>query len=252
MGKYQLTVEEKQQLDQQGYIVIPDVLSEEEINHYRPRILELAEIEQQNGRGLVHTDGKGQLVRWLVNKGQEFERLVAHPRVVPYFEYMLGSDYILSTLTSNTIRPGAKDGGYHLDYSLGQMPEPLPRFPIFANTLWLLDDFTPQNGGTRFVPASHLRLKKPPVGLESDPEEVRLNAPKGSVFLFNGAIWHSAGANRTNCERVALICFCGRSFMKPQFDFVHHLKPEVYERASPEMRRIYGFDSQPRKPDELY
>ena len=47
MGKYQLTVEEKQQLDQQGYIVILAVLSEEEINRYRPRILELAEIEQQ-------------------------------------------------------------------------------------------------------------------------------------------------------------------------------------------------------------
>ena len=99
MGKYQLTVEEKQQLDQQGHIVIPDVLSEEEINHYRPRILELAEIEQQNGLGLVH---------WLVNKGKEFERLVAHPRVVPYFEYMLGSDYILSPLTPTPFVRGPK------------------------------------------------------------------------------------------------------------------------------------------------
>ena len=40
--------------------------------------------------------------------------------------------------------------------------------------------------------------------------------------------------------------------MEPKFDFVHHLKPEVYERASPETRRIQGFDSHPRKPDELY
>ena len=139
------------------------------------RILELAEIEQQNGLGLVH---------WLVNKGKEFERLVAHPRVVPYFEYMLGSDYILSPLTSNTICPGAKDGGYHINYSLGQIPELLPVFPIFANTFWLLDDFTPQNGGTRFVPASHLRLKKPPVGLKANPEEVCLKASEGSVFCL--------------------------------------------------------------------
>jgi hypothetical protein len=31
---------------------------------------------------------------------------------------------------------------------------------------------------------------------------------------------------------------------------VHHLKPEVVERATPTMRRIYGFDSQPQPPDQ--
>ena len=29
------------------------------------------------------------------------------------------------------------------------------------------------------------------------------------------------------------------------FDFVQHLQTEVVERATPEMRRIYGYDSQP-------
>ena len=42
------------------------------------------------------------------------------------------------------------------------MPEPLPSFPMFVNSLWLLDDFTPENGGTRFVPGSHRWLQKPP------------------------------------------------------------------------------------------
>jgi len=250
--KHQLIDLEKQQLDQQGYIIIPDVLSPTEINHYRSRLLQIAEIEQQNGIALSHSDGKGQLVRWLVNKGRSFERLVAHPRVVPYFEYMLGDDYILSTLTSNIIRPGAKDSIYHIDHTLSRMPEPLPSFPIFVNSLWLLDDFSAENGGTRFVPASHLRLKKPPPDLWADSNEIRLHAPQGSVFLFNGSIWHGAGANITERDRIALICFCGRSFMKPQFDFVNYLKAEVYERSTPKMRRIYGFDSQPRKPDEYY
>ena len=250
--KYKLTNSEKKQLDQKGYIVIPDVLSLAEIDHYRSRLLQLAEIEQDKGIALSHSDGKGQLVRWLVNKGKSFERLVAHPRVVPYFEHMLGEDYILSTLTSNIIRPGAKDSNYHIDHTLSQMPEPLPSFPVFVNSLWLLDDFSAENGGTRFVPESHLRLKKPSPDLSTDPDEIRLHAPKGSVFLFNGAIWHAAGANVTESDRIALICFCGRSFMKPQFDFVNHLKEEVYQRSTPEMLRIYGFESQPRKPDEYY
>ena len=33
------------------------------------------------------------------------------------------------------------------------------------------------------------------------------------------------------------------------FDFVQYLKPEVVARATPVMRRIYGFDSQPKPPE---
>ena len=244
-----ISTEQQQQVDELGDTVIPDVLSETEIMVYRKRLLKLAKLEQEDKTANMHTENKGQLVRWLVNKGELFEKLVAHPKVVPYFEYMLGPDYILSTLTSNIISPEAKDGPYHIDNALGQMPEPLPSFPMFVNSLWLLNDFTPENGGTRFVPASHRRLKKPSPNLMHDPEEVRLTAKKGSVFLFNGAIWHAAGGNKTTEPRIALICFCCRSFIKQMFDFVHYLKPEVVDRATPEMYRIYGFDSQPMPTD---
>ena len=33
------------------------------------------------------------------------------------------------------------------------------------------------------------------------------------------------------------------------FDFVRHIEPAVAARATGEMRRIYGFDSQPQGPD---
>ena len=124
-----ISTEQQQQLDELGYTVIPDVLSETEIMVYRKRLLKLAKLEQEDKTANMHTENKGQLVRWLVNKGELFEKLVAHPKVVPYFEYMLGPDYILSTLTSNIISPEAKDGPYHIDNALGQMPEPLPSFP---------------------------------------------------------------------------------------------------------------------------
>ncbi|MBI1930211.1 phytanoyl-CoA dioxygenase family protein [Candidatus Poribacteria bacterium] len=241
--------EQQRELDERGCILIPDVLSESEIHAYKARLLALAEEAKKEGCAIMHTNGKGQHVRWLVNKGEMFEQLVAHPKVVPFFAYLLGVDYTLSTLTSNIISPSATDGHYHVDHVLGAMPEPLPSFPMVANSLWLLDDFTPENGGTRHIPGSHRSLTKPPAGITHHPQEARLSAPKGSVFLFNGAVWHSAGANQTEQPRRCLICFCCRSFLKPMFDFVHYLKPEVVARATPEMRRIYGFDSQPKPPD---
>ena len=248
-----ISAAEQEQLDTEGWVVVPDVLSVAEIEVYRARLLDLAGAERADGSGRMHSDDHGQHVRWLMNKGREFEKLVAHPRVVPYFEHLLGQDYTLSTLTSNLIYPGAADAPFHVDNALGAMPEPLPSFPIFVNTLWLLDDFTPENGGTRFVPGSHRWLKKPPRAEDPlalcHPDEIRLNAPKGSVFLFNGATWHATGANQTEEPRICLICFCCRSFMKPMFDFVHFVEPEVVARATPEMRRIYGFDSRPQGPD---
>ena len=238
----------QRQLDETGFVIIPDVLTQPEIDAYKARLLELAELERQDGSARIHSDGDGQLVRWLVNKGEMFERMLAHPKVDPYFTYLLGDDYTLSTLTSNIISPGAKDGDYHRDHAAGRQQGVLP-FPLVANTLWPLEDFIPENGGTRLVPGSHTFPEGPEPGLESHPDEIRVEAPRGSVLLFNGMVWHSAGANRTDTARIALICFCCRSFLKPMFDFVRHLEPEVLARATPEKRRLYGFDSQPGPPD---
>ncbi|MBT3271371.1 phytanoyl-CoA dioxygenase family protein [Candidatus Poribacteria bacterium] len=236
-------------MDGQGFLLLEGVLTPDEIEHYRRQALDLAEKERADGTAVLHTDDLGQHVRWLVNKGEEFERLLTHPTVTPVFEYLLGDDYTLSTLTSNIISPGAAAGGCHVDGPLGAMPEPLPEQPMAANSLWLLDDFTPENGGTRFVPGSHLRRRKPTAETVSDPDEQPLSAPKGSVFIFNGAMWHAAGANTTDEARCCLICFCCRSFLKPMFDFANHLHDDVRERMTPQLRRLYGLDSQPRGPD---
>ena len=42
-------------------------------------------------------------------------------------------------------------------------PEPLPEWPIKANSIWMLDDFNILNGSTEVLPKSHklnLNLKK--------------------------------------------------------------------------------------------
>ena len=72
-----------------------------------------------------------------------------------------------------------------------------PVSPVMMNTVWMLDDFSPEIGGTRIVPGSHKSgLAGPPEGMEVrhvfQPE-----APAGSVLVFNGQCWHAGGANST-------------------------------------------------------
>jgi hypothetical protein len=60
-----ISAAQQQQLDEEGYVVIPEVLSSSEIKAYRVRLLDLAAAERADGSARQHAEGKGQHVRWL-------------------------------------------------------------------------------------------------------------------------------------------------------------------------------------------
>ena len=240
-----LTDTEKSQLDKQGFTLLPDVISTDEVNELRRLSVALATHERVSGGGSMYLDNCAQRVWNLVNKSEAFERAIQHPRILAAMEYLLGEDCTLSSFTVNIIGSGATDGGLHIDYPLRLMPDPRPRFPLVANSVWLLDDFTLKNGATRCVPGSHLRLEGgPEPGVKYD-DEVQVCGSKGSVLIVNGALWHGSSANYTDADRVGLLGFFCRSFMKPQQDHLKLASDEVVARATPTLRRLLGFDSMP-------
>src|SRR5204863_2208846 len=77
-----------------------------------------------------------------------------------------------------------------------------------CNTIWLLDDFTEENGATRVIPGSQ-KWKALPQQVLSDPQaphgkEILLTASAGSVVVMNTHAWHGGTANRTDSPRRAL------------------------------------------------
>ena len=70
-----------------------------------------------------------------------------------------------------------------------------------CNTVWMLDDFTPENGATRMVPGSHRWGRRPQDVLDDPmaphPDEVLLTGKAGSVAVMNAHMWHGGTANRT-------------------------------------------------------
>jgi len=72
---------------------------------------------------------------------------------------------------------------------------------MMVTSMWALDDFTAANGGTRFVPGSHLLPRTPDEPGALDGVEVReLEMPAGAVMIFHGSLWHGGGANTTTDE----------------------------------------------------
>ncbi|MCE2399803.1 phytanoyl-CoA dioxygenase family protein [Candidatus Poribacteria bacterium] len=241
-----LTISEKSQLDQNGFLLLKDVVSVSTVSQLRERALELAIAEQKTGKSHTYLpNGTAQRVWNLIDKGEIFEEAIQHPQMLNAMEYLLGSDCTLSSFTVNILYPGAPDAGLHIDYPLSALPTPRPNFPMVANSVWFLDDFTTENGATSCVPGSHRRLEALPEGGVEYEDEQQICGIQGSVLIVNGAAWHGSSENRSDTPRVALLGFFCRSILKPQQDHLKIVSDEVIERATPTLKRLLGLNSLP-------
>src|SRR5204863_1400568 len=115
-----------------------------------------------------------------------------------------------------------------------------------CNTVWMLDDFTSENGATRVIPGSHKWGRRPQHVLEDPraphPEEILVLGRAGSIAVMNSHAWHGGTANRTAAPRLAMHAFyCRRD--KPQQQYQKQLvRPEVQDRLSAEVRAILALD----------
>ena len=106
------------------------------------------------------------------------------------------------------------------------------------NTVWLLDDFSAANGGTRVVPGSHKSgLHTPPEGF-TVPHVVQPEAPAGSVLVFNGQTWHGGGANTSDGNRHALFGHYSKHMLLFQYDPHDAMPQEWYEQLTPRQTEL--------------
>ena len=245
-----LTESEKNELDQQGFLLLESLIPADTTTELREHALALAVAEQKAGKGHSYlANDSAQRVWNLVDKGEIFEEAIQHPKMLAAMAYLLGADCTLSSFTVNVLYPSAPDAGLHIDYPLSGLPTPRPNFPMVANSVWFLDDWTLENGATRCVPESHRRLEAlPEPGVVYD-DALQICGPRGSVLIVNGAIWHGSSENRTNESRVGLLGFFCRSILKPQQAHLELVSDDVISRATPTLKRLLGFDSLPNTND---
>ena len=91
----------------------------------------------------------------LFAKTRVFDTLATDPLLLGVLDQVLGH-YQLSAPVGICIGPGEKAQILHRDDAIYPVPEPHP--PLVVNTMWPLDEFTAENGATRFVPGSPRRV----------------------------------------------------------------------------------------------
>ena len=179
----------------------------------------------------------------LVAKGELFQHLIADPVVMQAVQSVLGPAFKLSSLNARRAEPHNQiTQPLHCD--MGALPDQHGAW--VCNVVWLLDDFTAENGSLRCVPGSHRSGKLPQDAMHDPavphPDQIVLTAPAGSVIIFNAHLWHGGLANSTSRSRTALHAFyCRRD--KPQQQYQKTLlSPELQQSLPEDLRRLLALD----------
>lgn len=109
---------------------------------------------------------------------------------------------------------------------------------VDVNALWAVSDFTTDNGATRVAPGSH----RWPPGRRPEPGEVvSAVAPKGSVLLYTGLLFHGGGANVSRDMRLAVNAQHSVGWLSQTELMLLEYPPDVVADWEDDLIRLIGY-----------
>ena len=241
--KVALSAEEKDRLDRDGFLVLENFVAPGKLASLRRRITELlAELGDRAGYEFKQEPQTDRLAN-LVDYGEIFRWAIAEPKLMACVEHTLGHDFKLSSLNARSARPRS-DWTQPLHCDAGALPD--EKGNSVCNVVWMLDDFTTENGAPRYVPGTHRSGRLPqdvlPDPAAAHPDEALITGRAGDVVVMNAHLWHGGTANRADRPRLAMHSFyCRRDLPQQQYQ-KKLLRPETQRSLSPELRRLLALD----------
>ena len=211
---------------EEGFCVVGGVIPDTEVETVRQRTLQVvaandaawqAKLQEMRARGhRAGSDGVA-VVNQVLNHDQSSAPYLADRRIVETAEIFFGPWVRISCTDAVVNHPGNDRGYWHADWPYNQtnasnVRAPYPDVLMHLATIWMLTDFTSENGGTLVLPGSHRRDCNPSLGdipgfdrEAPDPAEVQAEGAAGSVLLYDSRQWHAVAPNQSVADRVALI-----------------------------------------------
>jgi ectoine hydroxylase-related dioxygenase (phytanoyl-CoA dioxygenase family) len=221
-----------------GYVVVTGMLDADGVQVARA---DLDRVLQSTRTGRNSFEGfDTQRVYALFAKTRTFDQAAIDPMLLDVLDRVLGH-YQLSAPVGIRIGPGEKAQVLHRDDSIYPMPEPHP--PLVVNTMWPLDEFTRENGATRFIPGSHAwepgRRPTP-----DDDVETAVISP-GSAMFYLGSLWHGGGANGTARPRLGVILEYCAGWLRQQENHCLAVPRETARQLPERLQELLGYNIYP-------
>ena len=228
-----------------GYCLIKEALSPYQLKAMQDRTADQLEGERLAGVAAWQgRPGGNQSLHAILNKDtpdqifakafcQDPEGVQAGLVIEQILTESIGAGYIGSSMLGIMAHKNSPPQGLHMDQGV-QHTGGVQEAPWTCNTMFVLDDFTAENGGTLIVPGSHKLISQvgsgKPVG--PLPPAINVECPAGTVVMFEGRLLHGTGVNRTETARRMYVGNSLKSSFRQQEMWALSLHPDVLETAS--------------------
>jgi hypothetical protein len=195
-----------------GFACVSDALTTDQLNYGQEGAQRV--VAEQTGR-IALADGNRGFARYSFGsqiEHPEWRQLIDLPTILPSLERIWGSDeFQCSGVGGDYSLPGAKIQHLHADIR-DPLNDPLTDVTIFDLPApfivvnFLMTDFTPENGPTRFVRGTQ-RSRHGIPSLDEEPDWMKqsiLCAPAGTAIIRDVRCWHGGTENRSEGERIMI------------------------------------------------
>ncbi len=230
---------EMELLDNQGYLPLPGILDTGTVTALRQRFDELVTEEGDQAGLEAHREQGTDRLADLVDKDPLFDLCWNNPRQLAAISHVLRwQEFKVFSLNGRAALPSQGHQALHADWGSAVPPGDYQ----ICNSIWMLDDFTEENGATRIVPGSHRWGRLPKADMADPrlphPDEILVLGTAGTAVIFNSHLWHGGTQNRTDQPRRALHSAYVLRGQKQQTVFHDYLRPATYDRLSPAQRYL--------------
>ena len=224
-------------MEVEGYVVLPDLLSSEQLEQLREETAKLKTVPRD------YSD-KIQGASDIQFAGRAITQLIGHPPTIAFLEKVFGDEPVVMSYGYDRSDPGHPGISLHTDgqpYGSKIFGGYNHSCPVMIRVLYYLDDLTSDVSPFRVVPRSHLSLHaegNPYKRYERHPEEVIVTLKAGSAVLINYKVFHGNFPNTGNRSRRLMAIAYRPAWAGPTGE-VETWNPEEVAKLPPAIQRFF-------------
>ena len=257
-----MTEEQKYLFDLQGYLIVPGILTAEQVVLYNSELDRLLAMPADQFPGnstkeekskAVSTEGSDILIRNIAECGESFEQLIDHPASLEYLREMIGHSEIRMAASSSIIRAQGDLTRLHRGRTpiLGQFQYRFENGKFYCNLIvmmYCLTDLEQGSGGLSVIPGSHKSNFPCAYFIKGHPEKspcpddvpalIELQAKAGDAIFFTEDLTHGSKTNLSDKQRRNLYYRYQPSFCTPNISGTKPVSQELMKRLTPERKEL--------------
>ena len=224
-----------EEIEREGFTIIRGCLSQTEVSllksiaetHISSLSAEELDVAARIGDQGAH--------RALFCRYKEFLDLLKNSTVKTLVDFFLDHEYQLYSQVLAVSSPDEQlnAAGWHRELFYQHF---VASRPIAMQSIFVLDTFNSDTGGTLFLPGSHL-FEDFPSEAYVDEHSVQPVLEAGDCVVMNSMVYHRSGENRVLANRSLVTNTFVRPFVSTQFDYTRMIEKPEDDFSS----RLFGF-----------